>query len=226
MNPLHKWDVSTEKAIRIQEILRDRIVLTNTFSRVSLIGGADAAYSKENNLIFGSIAILSYPDMNLIETVMAYGEVSFPYIPGLFSFREGPILIEAFQKLKIKPDVMIFEGHGIAHPKGFGLSSHLGLWIDLPSIGCAKTLLIGPSISQDFTPERSKGRFGWIRQEGKVVGASVRTKEGVKPIYVSPGHRIDLKTSIEIILASCTKFRLPEPLRKAHQASRLMRKKP
>ena len=189
---------------------------------MSLIGGADAAYSKKKNLIFGSIAVLSHPDMNLMETATAYGEVSFPYIPGLFSFREGPILIEAFQKVKVKPDMMIFEGQGIAHPKGFGLASHLGLWIDLPSVGCAKMPLIGPSVSLD-RPGTSKGSFGWIRQEGKVVGASLRTKAGVKPLYVSPGHRIDLETSIQIIFSLCIKFRIPEPLRKAHQASRLMR---
>jgi deoxyribonuclease V len=148
----------------------------------------------------------------------ADGKISFPYIPGLLSFREGPILIKAFQRLKLKPDVLICDGQGIAHPRGMGFASHIGLWLDIPSIGCAKTPLLDDFIS----PGPSKGSVEWIRWEGKKVGAVLRTRENVKPLFVSPGHRIDLPTSIQLILKSCKGYRFPEPLRKAHQTSRSM----
>jgi deoxyribonuclease V len=230
-----------QEAILIQEALKERIILKKIFSPVRnpgrcypstysgqqgiisngvrAIGGGDVAYSRDGNLLFGVIAVLSFPDMELLETVTADGKVSFPYIPGLLSFREGPILIEAFQKLKSKPDAMIFDGQGIAHPRGIGLASHIGLWLDIPSIGCAKT----PLLDEFISPGPSRGNFGWILREGVRVGAVLRTKEKIKPLFVSPGHRIDLPTSIQLILESCKGYRFPEPLRKAHQASRRMR---
>jgi deoxyribonuclease V len=253
MKPLHSWNVSVEEAIRIQETLRDRIILKNTFLKVHpvrnssralnpariilgsnpttggtaeqrgiisngvrTIGGGDVAYSKNENHLFGAIVILSFPKMEILDIATTDGKIPFPYIPSLLSFREGPVLIKTFKKLKTKPDVMIFDGHGIAHPKGMGLASHLGLWFDLPSIGCAKT----PLLNGFITPELSKGSFKWIRKERKKVGAVLRTKEKVKPLFISPGHRIDLMTSIQLILESCRGFRYPEPLRKAHQITR------
>ena len=182
------------------------------------MGGGDVAYSKNENRLFGAIVVLSYPEMKPIDAAMARGEISFPYIPGLFSFRERPILIKTFQKLRVKPDVMIFDGQGIAHPRGFGLASHLGLWMDLPSIGCARTSLL----NEFDSPGLSRGSFEWIFLKGKKVGAVLRTREKVNPLFISPGHRIDLLTSIHLILESCLGFRFPEPLRKAHQASRSM----
>jgi deoxyribonuclease V len=221
MKPLHSWKVNVEEAIQIQQNLRNRITLENTFTEVRTIGGADVAYSEDRNFLFAAIVALSFPMMEPLDSATARGEIPFPYIPGLFSFREGPILINAFQKLKIKPDVMIFEGQGIAHPRGIGLASHMGLWLDLPSIGCTKTPLLN-----DFAcPGPSKGSFELIRREGKEVGAVLRTKENVKPLFISPGHRIDLPTSIQIVLTSCPKFRIPEPLRRAHELSRLVREK-
>ena len=207
-----------EEAIRIQETLRDRIILKNIFIKVRTIGGGDVAYSKNENHLFGAIVVLSFPYMEILDMATCDGKVPFPYIPTLLSFREGPILIKTFQKLRIRPDVVIYDGQGIAHPRGMGLASHMGLWLDLPSIGCAKTPLLDGFIS----PGPSKGSFEWIRRKGKKVGAVLRTKEKVKPIFVSPGHRINLMTSIQLILESCKGFRFPEPLRKAHQASRSM----
>jgi deoxyribonuclease V len=216
MKPLHSWKVNVEEAIKIQENLRNRIILEKTFSEVRTIGGGDVAYSEDRNFLFAAIVVLSFPKMETIDSATAQGEIHFPYIPGLFSFREGPILIKAFKKLKLKPDVMIFEGQGIAHPRGIGLASHMGLWLDLPSIGCAKTPLLN-----DFAcPGPSKGSFELIRKEGKEVGAVLRTKDKVKPLFISPGHRIDLPTSIQLILDTCQGYRTPEPLRKAHQATR------
>jgi deoxyribonuclease V len=218
MNPLHSWNVSVEEAVQIQEALRERIILKKTFSKVRTIGGGDVAYSKNGNFLFGAIVVLSFPDMGILDTATADGKIPSPYIPSLLSFREGPILIKAFQKLKLKPDVMIYDGQGIAHPRGMGLASHMGLWLDLPSIGCAKT----PLLDEFISPGPLKGSFEWIRKEGEKVGAVLRTKENVKPLFVSPGHRIDQSTSIRLILKSCKGYRFPEPLRKAHQTSRSM----
>ena len=218
MKNLHPWDVNVEEAIQIQENLRNRVILEKTFTEVRTIGGGDVAYSKDKNSLFAAIAVLSFSKMEILDIATAQGEISFPYIPGLLSFREGPILIKAFRKLKLKPDVMIYDGQGIAHPRGIGLASHMGLWFDLPSIGCTKT----PLLNNFIYPGPSKGNFELIRKEGKEVGAVLRTKDDVKPLFVSPGHRIDLSSSIQLILESCRGFRFPDPLRKAHQASRNM----
>jgi deoxyribonuclease V len=216
MKSLHSWNVSADEAIQIQENLRSRIILKTDFSKVRTIGGGDVAYSKKRNLLFGAIVVLSFPQMDTLDIAKAYGMVRFPYIPGLFSFREGPILIKTFQRLKTKPDVMLYDGQGIAHPREFGLASHMGLWLDLPSVGCAKT----PLVDEFTSPGSSKGSFELIRRKGKEVGVVLRTKDNVKPLFVSPGHRIDLPTSIQLILESCQGFRIPEPLRQAHHVSR------
>jgi deoxyribonuclease V len=216
MKALHSWEVSIEEAIQIQDNLRQSIVLKNTFSTVRTIGGGDVSYRKEGNLLFGATVVVSFPKMETLEIATGVGKIPFPYIPGLLSFREGPILIKTFQKLKIRPDIMIFDGQGIAHPRGMGLASHLGLWFDLPSIGCAKT----PLLDQLVSPKPSKGSFELIRRGGKGVGAALRTKDRVRPVFVSPGHRVDLLTSIRFILESCQGFRIPEPLRRAHHISR------
>ncbi len=216
MKPLHSWKVTVEEAIQIQENLRNRIILEKTLTEVRTIGGGDVAYSKNRNFSFAAIVVLSFPNLEIVDSATAHAKISFPYIPGLFSFLEGPILIRAFRKLRRRPDVMIFEGQGIAHPRGFGLASHVGLWLDLPSVGCAKT----PLLNDFITPAPLKGSFESIRKEGKEVGAVLRTKDKVKPLFVSPGHQIDLQTSIQIILDTCQRYRTPEPLRKAHQVSR------
>jgi deoxyribonuclease V len=221
MKLLHPWKVSPKEAIQIQKSLIKRIVLKTTFSKVRTIGGGDVSYQKEEALLFGAMVVLSFPKLEILETATAVGRIPFPYIPGLLSFREGPILIKAFQKLKTRPDLMIFDGQGVAHPRGMGLAAHLGLWLNLPSIGCAKTPLVG-----EFTiPRPSKGSFELIQRGGKDVGAVLRTKDKVKPVFVSPGHAIDLATSIRIILGSCQGFRIPEPLRYAHHLSCNLREK-
>ena len=218
MNPPHPWKVTPEQAIRIQENLTHQIILRKTFSRVRTIGGGDVSYPKEGNLLFGAMVVLSFPQMEMLEVATACGKISFPYLPGLLTFREGPILINTFQKLRMRPDILIFDGQGIAHPRGIGLATHLGIWFNLPSIGCAKTPLLGESV----TPRPSKGSFEFIQKNGRAVGVVLRTKDRVRPVFVSPGHRIDLPTSIRLILESCQGFRIPEPLRRAHQLSRLL----
>jgi deoxyribonuclease V len=215
MKELHCWDVDVQRAIQIQETLRDQLILEKTFSHIKTIGGADVSYSDGDHLL-GMILVFSYPDLKLLDSSSAYDKVPFRYIPGLLAFREGPILIKAFQKLRTKPNVMIFEGQGIAHPRGFGMASHLGLWLDTPSIGCTKT----PLVATEITVGTSKGHFQPILMEGIEVGAIVRTKTNVKPVFVSPGDKIDLSTSIEIILETCWDVRMPEPLRRADYVSR------
>lgn len=219
MKPLHDWNVSLKEAIQIQELLKEQIVLKKTFSEVKTVGGGDAAYSKKGDLLFAAVVVLSFPEMKIIDAATADGRAFFPYIPGLLSFREGPILIEVFQRLSVKPDLMIYDGQGVAHPRGMGLASHMGLWLNLPSIGCAKTPLLNGFVS----PGPSRGSFEWIRKKGRKVGAVLRTKENVKPLFISPGHRIDFLTSNQLILESCKGFRFPEPLRKSHQLAERMR---
>jgi deoxyribonuclease V len=157
MKELPSWDVDVQKAIQIQETLRHQLILKKTFSWVKTIGGADVSYSDGDHLL-GMILVFSSPDLKLLDSSSAYGKAPFHYIPVFFAFREGPILIEAFRKLKSKPDVMIFEGQGIAHPRGFGMASHLGLWLDTPSIGCKKHLWLGPR-SRWVLPTASSNLF-------------------------------------------------------------------
>jgi deoxyribonuclease V len=215
MQELHSWDVDVQRAVQIQETLRQQLILKNVFSQIKTIGGADVSYSDGDHLL-GTILVFSYPDLRLLHSSFAFGRISFPYTPGLLAFREGPILIEAFQKLAARPDVMIFEGQGIAHPKGFGMASHLGLWFDIPSIGCTKT----PLVKTDITVGTSKGQVQTILNDRVEIGAIVRTKTNVKPVFVSPGHKIDLATSVQIILETCRGFRIPEPIRRADTVSR------
>ena len=216
MKPSHPWKVTPEEAIQIQENLRHRIILKKTFSRVTTIGGGDVSYQKEGDSLFGAVVVLSFPQLETLDVATSRGKASFPYIPGLLTFREGPILIKTFQKLRIRPDILILDGQGIAHPRGIGLATHLGIWFNLPSIGCAKTPLLGESV----IPRPSKGSFELIQKNGREVGVVLRTKNRVKPVFVSPGHQIDLPTGFRLVLESCQGFRIPEPLRKAHHLSR------
>lgn len=223
MRSLHSWRVDPKKAIQIQARLRKEVLVERGPKKIERIGGADVAYSKEGDMLFGAIVVLTFPDLEEIDSAAVAGRVEFPYIPGLFAFREGPILLEAFKKLRLKPDCMIFEGHGVAHPRGVGLASHLGLWLDLPSIGCAKSFLYSPEISMPNEVGPSRGSFKLIRRHGEPIAALLRTRENVRPVLVSPGHRIDLLSSIELLLATCPRYRMPEPLRRAHELANHLR---
>jgi deoxyribonuclease V len=209
---LHPWDVSYREAIRIQEKLRSNISLRNSTRKVSSIAGADVAYSKKGEEGIAAMVVFSYPRLDLLDEAYVKGKVFFPYIPGLLSFREAPLLMEVFQRLQRLPDVVLYDGQGIAHPRSFGLASHMGLLLDLPSIGCAKEKLVG-----DFGHVGSHpGSTAPLTLGDRTIGAVIRTRKGVKPVFVSPGHRIDLETSMQLVLKTCRGFRLPEPLRRAH----------
>ena len=210
---LHSWKVTPKVAKKIQLKLKKKLVLRKAFGEIKTISAADVSFI--NGWVYGVVAIFSFPELELIEKAEAKAKSSFPYVPGLLTFREGPILLKAFEKIKNEPDVMLFDGQGIAHPIGFGEASHLGVLLNKPSIGCAKSKLCGEYIE----PGKKKGSYSFIKYEGKIIGAALRTRANTKPIFVSIGHKIDLKSAIELVLKCTRTFRIPEPLRFVHTRS-------
>ena len=217
---LHAWNVSPQEAVRIQTRLRDRVSLSPSGKRIGRVGGGDVSYAKGDDRLFGVMVVLSVPDLKLVDQAWEMGQVGFPYVPGLLSFRECPILLETARKIRTPPDVWIFDGQGIAHPRGLGLASHMGLLLDCPSIGCAKKRLTG--VHNRVGPER--GARQNLRIDDRVVGAVLRTRDQTKPVYVSPGFRINLEEAVDIVLKTGRGYRLPEPLRQAHLLSNQIRK--
>jgi len=209
---LHRWDLTYKQAVDVQRSLRSGLLLTPLEKAVRFVGGADVSYAKANNQLYGAIVVVDIEKMEVIEAATAAGEAGFPYIPGLLSFREIPVLSKALKKIRHAPDVLVLDGQGIAHPQGFGLASHFGRLTDLPSIGCAKSRLVG----EHGPVMKRRGCFSDLYYHGRKVGAAVCTKDKTNPVFVSPGHRVDIASSINIILASCRGYRLPEPIRQAH----------
>jgi len=207
---LHSWKVSPQEAIKIQKDLKPKISLKKSFSKIDKIAGADVTYY-QNKMIAGVI-IFEFPNLKIIEKQSFISSINFPYIPGLLTFREGPSLLEAFKKIKIAPDVILFDGQGIAHPRRMGIATHLGLFLNRPTIGCAKSRLSGKYTSVG----EQKGDYTPLKEGEEVLGVVLRTRKGVKPIFLSPGHKIDLPNSIEIVLKCIVKYRLPLPVREAH----------
>lgn len=209
---LHPWDVSYQEAIEIQKRLRSRLVFKKLSGEIRHIAGTDVSFSKKSNLIWAGVVVLKYPELIRIEEKWTKGEVEFPYIPGLLSFRELPALLETIKGLKTDPDLIFCDGQGIAHPRGLGIASHLGLLLDKPTIGCAKTRLVG-----EFSEVgEEKGSYARLWYHGDVVGAVVRTRRGVRPLFISQGNKITLDESLKLVLGCCHKFRIPEPTRQAH----------
>jgi len=219
---LHPWNVNYKEAVEIQKKLKKQIILKNSFKNLNgkLIAGADVSYDKEIDRFYAGVVVFELQTMQKIEEVTASGKVSFPYIPGLLSFRESPILLRAFSKVKKTPDIIILDAQGIAHPRGIGLASHIGLLLNKPSIGCAKTRLIG----EYDNVGKEAGYYSQLTIKGKAVGVVLRTRKNVKPVFVSPGHKIDLATSIDLVLKSCRGYKLPEPTRQAHNLVNKVRK--
>lgn len=211
----HAWNISPAEAIALQRELTKEIISTQPIDldNVKLVAGVDV--SVKNEVSQAAVVVVSLPDFQPVETVLAHRPTPFPYIPGLLSFREGPVLEEAFENLQNVPDVFIFDGMGIAHPRRIGIASHMGLWLQKPTIGCGKTLLVGRF---GELPDE-KGAYSHLIDKGDVIGAAVRTRAGTKPVFISPGHLADLSTSIELIMRCTPKYRLPEPIRMAHNAA-------
>ncbi len=212
---LHPWRVSHAQAVGIQEALRGRLVAAPLPERPRLIAGADVAYSRRTHRVYAAVVMVELPSLETVESVGVTRAAAFPYIPGLLSFREVPPLLDAFEQLSRAPDVLVFDGQGLAHPRRFGLACHAGLLLDAPSVGCAKTRLVG---EHGAVPDR-RGASVPLRVEGETVGAVARTREGVNPVFVSPGHRADTASAVELVLALAARYRLPEPQRRAHRAT-------
>ncbi|MBI4332572.1 MAG: deoxyribonuclease V [Chloroflexi bacterium] len=216
VNQLHRWDVSPAEAREIQLGLAARVVTLNEVGPVRFVAGTDiSSVIRRSGPARGAVVVLTFPELELVEVKTAEMEVNFPYVPGLLSFREAPVVLAAWEKLKTDPDLLFVDGQGLAHPRRMGIACHLGLLLDKPTIGCAKSRLIG-----DCTPPEAKGgSYCHLTDHGEVVGAALRTRDGVKPVYVSIGHKIDLESAIAWTLRCSPRCRLPEPARLAHQAA-------
>ncbi|MDD1719746.1 MAG: endonuclease V [Methanoregulaceae archaeon] len=203
-----------EEAVAVQEELRQWVRLDPLGRNVRYIAGADAAYDRDT--VFGAAVLMDFPGLRRIGSAVVKEPVRFPYLPGLLAFREGPVLLRAVAGLGTRPDFVIFNGHGFAHPRRIGLASHLGVLLDLPVFGVADRPMIGVV----GAPGPERGSTSSLRDGDEVIGMAVRTKEGVRPVYVSAGHRIDLATSVKFALSTACSYRIPEPLRQAHLLSR------
>jgi deoxyribonuclease V len=212
---LHGWQVSTTEALDVQLRLASQVSRSNEVARPRFIAGVDISVNRAQGTATGAVVVLSYPELRVVETQVVDGKVDFPYVPGLLSFREAPLTLAAFERLDITPDLVLFDGQGIAHPRRMGLASHLGLFLDTPTIGCAKSRLCG----SHQTPGEKPGSYAELVDSGETIGAALRTKLGTKPVYVSIGHRVDLETAIYWVLECCRGYRLPEPTRLAHLAA-------
>jgi deoxyribonuclease V len=221
--PLHQWDISVKEAQALQKQLAPLVEPAGTFAvnQIRTVAGLDVSYvRREGETVEGraAIVVLSFPDLEIIEQATAVTEVTFPYVPGLLSFREAPVLLAAWKRLETHPDVLVFDGQGYAHPRRFGLACHLGLYLDRPAIGCAKSRLIGTYAE----PDPNQGDSVPLLDNGEVIGMVVRTKAKTKPVFISVGYRVDLPTAVAVVL-SCTRgYRLPEPTRLADQLTHHM----
>ncbi|BCA78900.1 endonuclease V [Desulfuromonas sp. AOP6] len=217
---LHDWSVTYAEAVALQRRLAAQVRLEDGVTpSLRRVAGVDVSYEKHGDLFFAAVVLLSYPDLQVVEEASAVARVSFPYIPGLLSFRELPVLLQAFQGLQTRPDVVLVDGQGIAHPRRLGLASHLGLWLQLPTIGCAKSRLCG----DHEEPGLHKGDYAALELKGDQVGAVLRTRDRVRPLYVSPGHLCTVARAAQVTLACTTRYRMPEPTRLAHLLTNRLR---
>ena len=214
--------MSPQEARNIQFRLSRKLSFKSPVSLedIKVIAGADVSYSKEENKVYAVVVVLSFPSLSVLERASFSEEARFPYIPGLLVFREGPPLLKAFEQVKSEPDLILFDGHGVSHPRGFGIASHLGVILDKPSIGVAKKVLIG----QFEEPEEKRGSTSPLLHKGREIGRAVRTKDGVAPVFVSVGHKMDLDLAVELTLQCSRGYRIPEPLRQAHLYSNEVRR--
>ncbi|MDY7019131.1 MAG: deoxyribonuclease V [Chloroflexota bacterium] len=209
---LHNWQVDIAQAREIQIRLAKEVVTENEEFKPSLIAGVDISAANSQGIAQGAVVILSYPNLELIEVQTAKAKPNFPYIPGLLSFRECPLILAACEKLSNVPDLVLVDGQGVAHPRRCGLASHLGLFLDIPTIGCAKSILCG----KHEPVGEGIGAHAELIDNGEIIGAALRTKTGTKPIYISIGHKINLASALHWVVECCRNYRVPEPTRLAH----------
>ncbi|MEJ2613251.1 MAG: deoxyribonuclease V [Candidatus Thiodiazotropha sp.] len=216
----HSWNITESEAILLQQELAAKVIKIDQINEVHLVAGVDVAYEKHSNKLVAAVVILDANTLDVIETATAKDRVQFPYISGLFSFRELPPLIKAVAKLNHSPDLVVCDGQGYAHPRRFGLACHLGVILDVPTIGCGKTRLLG----EHKEPYTERGAIAPLYDNNEIIGNVLRTQNGINPIYVSVGHRISLATACKWILKLSPKYRLPETTRQADQVVRKMLK--
>jgi len=213
---LHTWEVTSQEALDIQRRLASRVSRYGQVpANITYVAGVDISAEDKDGLATAAVVVLDYPQLDVAEVKTARKKPNFPYIPGLLSFRESPLIVAALEKLTLTPDLILVDGQGLAHPRRFGIACHLGLLADLPTIGCAKSILRG----RHQTLEEEAGSFAELVDKGEVVGAALRTRTKVSPVYVSVGHKLDLTSAIKWTLACCRGYRLPEPTRLAHNAA-------
>jgi len=212
---LHDWNLSSQDAIQLQKDLADQVITDQLIDldAVKLVAGVDV--SVKNNVSQAAVVVMTYPELEIVETVRAKQPTSYPYIPGLLTFREGPVLEDAFKQLEHEPDVFIFDGMGQIHPRKMGIAAHLGLWLEKPTVGCGKTHFIG-----DYDdPAMEKGSYSPLTYKGEQLGVVLRTRTNVKPVYISVGHMAELNSAVQLVMSCTPKYRLPRPIRQAHNAA-------
>jgi len=212
---LHDWTLTPDDAVALQSDLAARVDVATPFGEINLIAGCDIAYDRVAPILYAAVVVVRVSDLTAIESVVVRAEVNFPYVPGLLSFREAPAILIAWESLRTDPDAAMLDGQGIAHPRRFGLAGHLGLWLDRPTIGCAKTWLVG----EYDEPGPNAGDATPLLVEGEAVGAVVRSAANVRPVFVSPGHRIDREGAVAVVRATLSGYRHPVPTRLAHMAA-------
>jgi len=211
---LHEWAMTPKEAVELQKSLRERVRVEPLKRPVETIAGADISFNKFSPVVYAGLVVMRLPLLEVVEEVGVVSETRFPYVPGLLSFREAPSVLEAWAKLKTEPDAVMFDGQGIAHPRRVGIASHVGLILNRPTLGCAKSVLVG----KYEEPAAERGNWSELvdPKNGETVGAALRTKTRTQPIYVSPGHLIDLEGALQLTLAADGGYRQPEPTRRAH----------
>ena len=208
----HRWDLSLEAALRLQRRLAATVDTGARLARVHLVAGADAAYHQDGERLVAAVVVIALPGLEVVEQASAEGRVTFPYVPGLFGFREAPIVLRACRRLRARPDVLVCDGQGIAHPRRFGLACHLGYCLDLPTVGCAKSRLAG----EHGPVAAQRGSWSWLRDGSERLGVVLRTRDAVRPVYVSPGWAIGFRDARALVLGTSAGYRLPEPTRRAN----------
>lgn len=208
---LHGWDLSPREAVALQRRLRTQVRCVDRIAELDRVAGVDVAFEDGGAVTRAAVAVLEWPGLSLVEQALARRQTGFPYVPGLLAFRELPAIVAALETLEVMPGLILCDGHGLAHPRRFGIACHLGLLAERPTIGVGKTRLVG----EDVEPDRERGARVPLVDRGETVGAVVRTRTGVRPVYVSPGHHVSLDTAVELVLRAAPRYRLPEPIRAA-----------
>ena len=214
-----RWNLTPREAMRFQERWRERVVLDDRLGNLRWVAGADLAFDPETDLAFAGVIVYRFPEMQEVERRMARRRLRFPYVPGLLSFRESPVLLAAFARLHTEPDLILIDGHGRAHPRRFGIACHLGVLFDKPTIGCAKSRLVG----EHAEPGTQAGSTAPLLLEGERVGVVLRTRDNVRPIYVTQGNRVSLETAVRLVRQCLDGFRIPKPTREADHYVRELR---